>query len=169
MDNPVVTAATEACGARGLATLRFNFRGVGVSTGAWDEGRGEQEDVRATLALLRQRLPANAPLALAGYSFGASMSARVAAGGPPLAGLALIAPPLAAPGWQPPPKLQVDGPVLLIAGRDDDYCPPEALTAFGRTLPDATVTIVDGTDHFFFTAFAPLEAALSAWAGQLKG
>src|SRR5262249_37638439 len=133
MDNPVVRAAVEACAAQGLASLRFNFRGVGASKGAWDEGGGEQEDVRAALALIRQRLPANARLALAGYSFGASMSSRVAAGSPPLAGLALIAPPLAAPGWQPPPKLQVDGPVLLIAGRDDHYCPPDALTAFGRT------------------------------------
>ena len=169
MDNPVVTAAVEACAAQGLATLRFNFRGVGASKGAWDEGRGEQDDVRSALALLRQRLPPNARLALAGYSFGASMSSRVAAGGPPPAGLALIAPPLAAPGWQPPAKLQVDGPVLLIAGRNDHICPPEALAAFGRTLPGATVTILDGTDHFFLTALAPLETALSGWAGRLKG
>jgi uncharacterized protein len=169
MDNPVVTAAVEACAAQGLATLRFNFRGVGASKGAWDEGRGEQDDVRAALAVLRQRLQPDARLAMAGYSFGASTSSRVAAAGPPPAGLALIAPPLAAPGWQPPLKLQVDGPVLLIAGRDDHYCPPDALTAFGRTLPGATVTILDGTDHFFFTALAPLEAALAAWAGRLKG
>ena len=169
MDNPVVTKAVEACAAQGLATLRFNFRGVGASKGSWDEGRGEQDDVRAAITLLRERLQPGARLALAGYSFGASMSSRVAAGSPPLAGLALIAPPLAAPGWQPPPTLQVDGPILLIAGRDDHYCPPEALTAFGRTLPGATVTILDGTDHFFFTALAPLEAALSAWAGRLKG
>jgi uncharacterized protein len=85
MDNPVVGAAAEACAGLGLATLRFNFRGVGGSRGAWDEGHGEQEDVRATLTLLRQRLPAATRLALAGYSFGASMSARVAASGPPLA------------------------------------------------------------------------------------
>jgi alpha/beta superfamily hydrolase len=169
MDNPVVTAAVDACAAQGLATLRFNFRGVGASKGSWDEGRGEQDDVRAALALLRQRLQPNARLALAGYSFGASMSSRVAVGGPPPAGLALIAPPLGAPGWQPPSKLQVDGPVLLIAGRNDHICPPQALTAFGQTLPGATVTILEGTDHFFATALAPLEAALAAWAGRLKG
>jgi alpha/beta superfamily hydrolase len=169
MDNPVVGAAVEACMAQGLATLRFNFRGVGGSKGAWDEGRGEQDDVRAALTLLRQRLPSTARLALAGYSFGASMSSRVAAGGPPLAGLALVAPPLAAPGWQPTSKLQVDGPIVLIAGRADQYCPPEALTAFARTLPDATLTILDGTDHFFFTTLGPLTSALSDWAGRLKG
>src|SRR5262249_9151484 len=110
MDNSVVTAAVEACAAQGLATLRFNFRGVGASKGAWGEARGERAAVRAALALLGQHLPANARLALAGYSFGASTSSRVAAAGPSLAGLALIAPPLAAPGWQPPSKLQVGGP-----------------------------------------------------------
>ena len=47
MDSLVVVAAAEACAGQGLATLRFNFRGVGGSGGAWDEGRGEQDDVRA--------------------------------------------------------------------------------------------------------------------------
>ena len=78
VDSPVVVAAAEAGAGQGLATLRFNFRGVGDSGGAWDEGRGEQDDVRAALALLQQRLQPIARLALAGYSFGASMSSRVA-------------------------------------------------------------------------------------------
>ena len=46
MGNPVVTAVARACAGANLATLRFNFRGVGSSGGAWDEGRGEQDDVR---------------------------------------------------------------------------------------------------------------------------
>ena len=46
MGNPVVTAVARACAGANLATLRFNFRGVGSSDGAWDEGRGEQDDVR---------------------------------------------------------------------------------------------------------------------------
>jgi alpha/beta superfamily hydrolase len=168
MDSPVVTTAAEACQGQGLATLRFNFRGIGGSRGTWDEGRGEQDDVGAALAFLRQQLPPTAALALAGYSFGASMSARVAAGSDRLAGLALIAPPLASPGWQPLPALQVEGPILLVAGRDDGYCPPDALTALGRTLPSAMITIVDGTDHFFFTALDALSSAVAEWAGRIK-
>jgi len=168
MASPVVTTAAGACQGQGLATLRFNFRGVGGSRGTWDEGRGEQDDIRAALASLRQQLPPTAALALAGYSFGASMAARVAAGSDRLAGLALIAPPLASPGWQPLPALRVEGPILLVAGRDDQYCPPEALTALGRTLPSATITIFDATDHFFFTALQPLTTALSTWAHKVK-
>ena len=167
MDNHVVGAALEACQGVGLATLRFNFRGVGGSRGAWDEGRGEQDDVRQALAFLGQRLPAGARPALAGYSFGASMSALVAASGQRLAGLALIAPPLAAPGWKNPSTLEIDGPILLIAGRDDHYCPPDALTTLARYLPNATTTILDHTDHFFSTALASLTAALTTWAQLL--
>ena len=88
------------------------------------------------------------------------MSSRVASGSEHLSGLALIAPPLAAPGWQPPPTLDVDGPVLLIAGRQDrSTAPPDALAAFGQTLPRATVTILEATDHFVFTALQPLTTA----------
>ena len=56
MDSPVVARIVESCAGRGLATLRFNFRGVGASTGRHDEGRGEQDDVRASLARLQEAL-----------------------------------------------------------------------------------------------------------------
>jgi uncharacterized protein len=168
MDSPVVTTAAGACQEQGLATLRFNFRGVRGSRGAWDQGRGEQDDVRAVLAFLGQRLSPTAALVLAGYSFGASMAARVAAGSDGLAGLALIAPPLASPGWLPLPALHVEGPILLVAGRDDQYCPPAALTALGRMIPAATIIVFDGTDHFFFTALDALASAVAGWARRIK-
>jgi alpha/beta superfamily hydrolase len=168
MDSPVVVAAAAACAGRGLATLRFNFRGVGTSAGAWDEGRGEREDVRAALAYLRARLAAPARTALAGYSFGALMAAGVAAGGESLAGLALIAPPLAAAGL--PPGLAVSGgPMLVVAGSDDSHCPRKALTNLIATLPGATVTVIDGSDHFFFSGLDALEAAVGAWAEKVAG
>ena len=156
--------------ARGRAWPPFAsiFAGSGAPGGAWDEGRGEQDDVRAALAFLGQRLSPTAALALAGYSFGASMAARVAAGSDRLAGLALIAPPLASPGWQPLSALNVEGPILLVAGRDDQYCPPDALAALGRMIPAATIIVVDGTDHFFFTALEALASAVAGWASRIK-
>jgi alpha/beta superfamily hydrolase len=168
MDSPVVVTAAEACARRGLATLRVNFRGVGASAGAWDEGRGERDDVRAALADLRRRLAPPARVALAGYSFGASMAAAVAAGGEPLAGLALIGPPLATPGWQRPGLLAIDGPLLVVAGSEDPYCPRAALATLATEMPGAIVTVIDGADHFFFTGLEALDAALADWAAKLS-
>jgi alpha/beta superfamily hydrolase len=168
MDSPVVVTAAAACVARGLATLRFNFRGVGGSAGAWDEGRGEREDVRAALAYLRARLGSPARAALAGYSFGAVMAAAVAAAGEPLAGLALIAPPLATVRLPLPGCAAIDGPTLVVAGSHDTHCPGEALSTLAATLPGATVVMIDGSDHFFFAGLDALEAALAGWAGKVE-
>src|SRR4030095_7106968 len=108
--NPVVVRAAEVAREAGLATLRFNFRGVGASEGSHDHGRGEQEDVRAALATLRTRLAG--PLGLAGYSFGAWVSSRVAVPAAGLTALGLIAPPLSMFGFD---TLDPDGLSLLVA------------------------------------------------------
>ena len=93
MDNPVVVRIQEVCASLGLATLRFNFRGVGGSGGAHANGVGEQDDARAALEALA-RETRGAPTAIAGYSFGARIAAQVASSDPRIGGLALIAPPL---------------------------------------------------------------------------
>ena len=167
MDSHVVVAAARACTQADLATLRFNFRGVGASGGAWDEGRGEQDDVRAATARLRGALGASAPVALAGYSFGASMAAAVAAAGERLAGLALIAPPLAMRGLPSLPSA-VEGPLLIVAGSRDSYCPARAVADLARTWPAATITTIEGADHFFSGGLEMLHAALSDWARKLR-
>jgi alpha/beta superfamily hydrolase len=166
MDSPVVVTAARACARGHLATLRFNFRGVGASGGAWDEGRGEQDDVRAALAYLRGLLGPPARVALAGYSFGAAMAAAVAAAGEPLAGLTLVAPPLAMRGL-PAPAALVEGPLLVVVGSRDTYCPAETLAGLATAWPSATITVIDGADHFFFGGLETLDAALTGWVSKL--
>jgi alpha/beta superfamily hydrolase len=163
MDSNVVVRAAEACAVRNVATLRFNFRGVGASTGKHDDGRGEQDDVRAALADLRGRLPAGAVIALAGYSFGAAVAAAVA-GDTPIAGLALIAPPVRMTPLTPP---AVSGPFLIVLGTEDQYCPPESLKAIRDAIPAITLTVIDGADHFFFGALDDVGAAVEGWAAAL--
>lgn len=163
MESHVVIQAARACAARNVATLRFNFRGVGASTGRHDEGRGEQDDVRAALAELRRRLPAGAPVALAGYSFGAAVAAAVVAD-TPIEGLALIAPPLRIMPLMPP---AVSGPFLIVVGAEDQYCPPESLQTIRDAQSRLTLTVIDGADHFFFGAQDALGAAVEGWAAAL--
>ena len=163
MDSHVVARAAEACAACNVATLRFNFRGVGTSTGTHDDGRGEQDDVRAALAELGRRLPAGMAVAVAGYSFGAAVAAAVAAD-TSMAGLALIAPPARITPMTPP---SVSGPILIVVGTDDPYCSPAALKAIRDGLPRVTLTVIDGADHFFSGALGELGAALETWAAAL--
>ena len=55
-----------------LATLRFNFRGVGASEGIYDDGRGETDDLVAAVRFVREKQPSG-PLVLAGFSFGSAL------------------------------------------------------------------------------------------------
>jgi alpha/beta superfamily hydrolase len=73
MDNKVVQTLARAFVQAGWTAVRFNFRGVGASAGAHDEGRGEADDMRAVL----QALAPDGPIALAGFSFGAFVASRV--------------------------------------------------------------------------------------------
>ena len=161
MENPVVVRAVEVASEVGLATLRFNFRGVGGSTGTHGQGHAEQDDVTTALATLRSRLPEGRPLGLAGYSFGALVAARVAACRSRPAGLCLIAPPLAMADFG-----FFDGhdmKVLLVAGTRDPYCPIEDLEALAGRAPSAQRTAIDGADHFFFGKLFPLGEAIRGW------
>ncbi|MCC7541337.1 MAG: alpha/beta hydrolase, partial [Deltaproteobacteria bacterium] len=96
MHNAVVVAIVKAAAARGMATLRFDFRGVGASSGQFDDTVGETDDVAAALAEAARRVP-RARLALAGYSFGSACALRVVLGlssiaHPMPARVALVAP-----------------------------------------------------------------------------
>lgn len=168
MHNPVVVRISAVFGDLGCATLRFNFRGVGGSRGAHDGGPGEMRDVEAALAHLRTMLEGQ-PLLLAGYSFGATISAQVAVRPEArLGGLVLIAPPLALAGEEPFLGLAgLGAPVLVVAGSHDEYCPRAALDDLARRLPEAQVAVVDGANHFFFGKLFPLGETVAAWARPL--
>ena len=92
MQNKVVHTLARALQEAGIATLRFNFRGVGASAGSYDEGRGEIEDALAVIAYGRARWP-GAALTLAGFSFGAQVALLAAPSSAP-ARLITVAPPV---------------------------------------------------------------------------
>jgi len=167
MDNPVVVRAAEVAREARLSTLRFNFRGVGGSTGSHGAGDAEVADARAALAALAPRLAPKRPLGLAGYSFGAWVAARVATEERGLGGLGLIAPPLAMLDWS-----GLDGgggAVLLVAGSRDTYCPVGELDRLAARFPGAERVVIDGADHFLFGKLLPLGEAISGWIGRWSG
>jgi alpha/beta superfamily hydrolase len=161
MDNPVVVRAVEVAREAGLSTVRFNFRGVGGSKGSHDEGRGEQDDVRAALATLRTAVP-HGSLGLAGYSFGAWVASRVAESAADLDAVCLIAPPVKMFDFDAVRPGRRD--LLVVAGTRDPYCPVAELDRLATRLPTGSVTRIDGADHFFFGKLFPLGEAIRHWA-----
>jgi alpha/beta superfamily hydrolase len=151
----------EALAARGAAALRFNFRGTGASGGSHGGGVEELDDVRAALAFLAGRAPGGR-LALAGYSFGALVSARVASAGAKLFALGLIAPPCTMAVLPALSAAAFPGGVIAVAGDADEFCPSTALRAWAEPA-GIRCEILPGEDHFLAGGRAALGRIFSDW------
>jgi alpha/beta superfamily hydrolase len=164
MENPVVVRLAEVFRELGLASIRFNFRGVGQSTGAHGAGVDEQHDVDAARAHLASLVGAERALVLAGYSFGAGVVGDVAAKHPDLSGVVLVAPPLARVDPKRFAGLAAFGErLLIVAGSADDICPLDGLASLGESTPRAAVEVIQTANHFFFGKLYPLGEAVTAW------
>ena len=142
MDNKVVQTLARACVQHGLRAVRFNFRGIGKSEGAWDEGRGEIDDALAVVAA--ERDPA-LPLVVAGFSFGAYVASHVAARlaeTAPAARLVLVGP--AVVNFEFP---AVSKGTFVVHGETDDVVPLSAVMDWARPSFQP-VLVIPGTGHF---------------------
>ncbi|HMA88286.1 MAG TPA: alpha/beta fold hydrolase [Burkholderiales bacterium] len=150
LDNKVVQTLARAFVELGCVALRPNFRGVGASEGVYDEGRGEVEDLAAVLDWGRREFGA-LPVALAGFSFGAAMQARLAARAAPQR-MALVG--VAAGSFEVP---VVPPDTLVIHGEQDETVPLAAVLAWARPQ-ELPVVVVPGADHFFHRKLPVLRA-----------
>jgi uncharacterized protein len=146
MRNKVVTIMERALRELGLATVRFNYRGVGESEGEFGDGQGETEDLLAVVDWVRRTRP-DTDLWLGGFSFGAYITVK-AAQDLPVRQLISIAPPVERYGFDQfiPPNC----PWLVVQGDEDDVVSPEAVMAWVEGLdqkPD--LVVMEGTGHFF--------------------
>ena len=165
MHNKVVTMTTRALRESGVTVLRFNFRGVGGSAGAFDHGQGEAGDLRAVAAWARTHYPEHA-LWLAGFSFGAWIALRTCVELQAKA-LITIAPPVGR-DWdfsslQPPTM-----PWLVIQGDADEIVSADAVRHWlaGLAQPPQLVEILDA-NHFFHRKLMDLrgvvKSGIRAW------
>ena len=152
MDNKVVTTLAKTFFALRYATMRFNYRGVGASEGAFDEGIGETDDALAALQEACARV-GDHPLALAGFSFGAYVASRVATTRT-VERMVLVAP---AVGRFPVSDVRDD--TIVVHGEEDDVVPLAATLAWARPqgLP---VLVFPGVGHFFHGRISLLKNAL---------
>jgi alpha/beta superfamily hydrolase len=167
MRNPVVETVQSAYAQHGYSTLRFNFRGVGGSQGAYDDGVGEQDDVRAAIGYLNQRdLMA---VDLAGYSFGAWVNTGVAGDThTTIASMMMVSPPVGFIEFKTAHTLSCLD--LVVTGSRDEIAPVDRI----RDLlplwnPDARFDIIDGCDHFYIGYLDQLRSILSRYLQSASG
>lgn len=149
MHNNVVMGVCYALFISGIASLRFNFRGVGRSQGQYDEGRGEIDDVLAALAFAgSQESIATDRVGLAGYSFGAGVAMKTAQRGGVTKALSLIgrARVDAEDDFSRIPSL----PIQFIIGDRDRLMPDEQFADLtNRLTVPPEMHVIPGADHFF--------------------
>lgn len=157
MHDAVLESVETALAPQIRASLRFNFRGVGDSDGAFDGGAGEVDDVVAAAQWLGSEFPSS-PLWIAGYSFGSAMAWR-ARSRLVVERITLIAPPMGAMRFDEAPTQQCT--ISAIYGDADEYVDANALAAWAATQPGATLHVIPGCDHFFGGHHQELKRLLS--------
>jgi alpha/beta superfamily hydrolase len=147
MHTKVVYQSAKALARIGCAVLRFNFRGVGRSAGAFDEGVGEQDDFRAALDFVRARYP-GAPLWAAGMSFGSWVALTAGAADPRVSNLIGIATPAGRFDFKP--VATSTKAKYFIHGERDEICPLKELRElYARAAEPKELVVIDGADHLF--------------------
>lgn len=166
MHNPVVFHCAKALEAAGFETLRINFRGVGESTGTWDEGRGEYDDARAALDFLLADQPQAREVLVAGYSFGSAIGLRLGCADARIHRLVAVATPV---GLLDLSFLSdCAKPKLFVHGSSDELAPlgPLRTLVDDSAAPPADLHVIEGASHFFDTGREELTDCVRDWAGS---
>lgn len=164
MHTKAVYRSAQALNEAGLMTLRFNFRGVGTSTGSHDEGLGEQDDVRAALDWLESAYP-HLPLIVGGFSFGSMVGLSVGAADDRVAGLLGIGLPVEM-GHRYDFDFLGDAskPVLIVQGENDEFGRGEKVSELMEPLGShVSVARIAGADHYFDGRLDELRAAVRGY------
>jgi uncharacterized protein len=163
LENKVAQTVARALFELGYIAVRPNFRGVGDSEGAHDQGNGETDDLVHVAGLMRERFGATLELVLAGYSFGGYVQCRVAAQLNPRR-LVLIAPAvgaIAAGREYATPNVPAD--TLIIHGATDETVPLANVLAWAEPQ-ELPIVVLPGCDHFFHRKLQVIRAVIArAW------
>jgi uncharacterized protein len=167
MHNKVVYHAMKALAGFGFHCLRFNFRGAGLSEGQHDEGRGEQDDVRAALDFLEDEF--QLPVIFTGFSFGAATGLRVACRDSRVTGCISLGTPVNVEGRHYTYGFLKEcvKAKLFVSGEHDEYSPKELLMeAVGNAAGSKKLVLVDDAGHFFEGKLPVMQQAIEDWVRE---
>jgi uncharacterized protein len=165
MHNKVVFRAARALNQAGYETLRFNFRGVGYSTGTFDNGAGEAEDARLALDYLLEKHPQTQDVIIAGFSFGSAVGLRVGCADPRVTRMIAIGAPVRM--YDRAVLLACTKPKLFIHGTNDEIAPLAPLEELLRSLPpenNCRLVKIEGAGHFFDDQLEEMMAVVTEFA-----
>ncbi len=161
MHNKVVYQAAKSLDALGLAVLRFNFRGTGMSEGKHDRGERERGDVSAALDFLAAEYP-DIPLLVAGFSFGCWVGLRAGCEDARVKYMIGLGAPVNNTDFSYLERCEK--PKLFVHGANDIYGAVDKLRALVATVPgENRIAIVEDADHFFVGKLDQVDAAIASW------
>lgn len=169
MHNKVVFRAAAGLNEAGLIALRFNFRGVGASTGAHDDGIGEQRDVADALDFLTKNYPQQ-PITFAGFSFGARFGIEAVMDDERVERLISIGTPVDKYDFSF--IKHINKPILFVHGDADEFGTVEHLNEIVEQVEsnDKTVIVFENCGHFFDNHLNELKTAIRDWTvKQISG
>jgi len=160
MHNKVVYRIARGLRRSGCVVLRFNYRGVNLSEGAYDNGRGETEDARAAFAWMRSQYP-QLPVSLAGFSFGSRIALRLGCTTPGVRRVIVVGFPTTYTDHREP-LLGCTVPKVFIQSTNDEFGPALDLeTVFAEAaMPPKRLIFIPAEDHFFRGALPEFEEAV---------
>jgi alpha/beta superfamily hydrolase len=165
MHNKVVFKTAQTLQMLQIPTLRFNFRGVGHSTGTYDDGRGEMDDARYALEFLSRRYP-GVPALMAGFSFGSYVGLRVGAGDDRVH--ALIGLGVPARSFDGNTLQESYKPKLFIHGTEDELAPYDLMLNWFEQVPaPKRLVTIQGADHFFQGRLEEVQAIVAEFIQSL--
>jgi alpha/beta superfamily hydrolase len=166
MNNKVVYQLYQTFVNRGFATLRFNFRGVGRSQGAYDRGEGELSDAASALDWLQSIHTEARQCWIAGFSFGAWIGMQLLMRRPEISGFISVSPPANMYDFSFLAPCPASG--LIVHGDKDEIVPPDSIEEMIAKVAKQREVVIDrylieGADHFYGTQLAELDQATVAY------
>jgi alpha/beta superfamily hydrolase len=164
MHTKAVYRSAQGLNDAGLVALRFNFRGVGLSTGSHDEGIGEQDDLRAVLDWLEGKFP-HLPLVVGGFSFGSMVGLSVGASDDRVVGMLGIGLPVELDDRYDYGYLATaEKPILVVQGEQDEFGSGEQVARTLAPLGSHITTVrIPDTDHYFEGKLEELRTAVRGY------
>ena len=166
MHNKVVLKVAQTFQLLNIPALRFNFRGIGQSTGTYDEGRGEMDDVRYALEFMSRRYPGVSAI-IAGFSFGSHVGMRVAATDD--RAQAMIGLGVSARSFDGDTLQGCHKPKLIIQGTNDELAPYDLTVKWFEQVPaPKSLVTIEGADHFFQGYLDEVQAIIGNFVQKLQ-